>query len=87
VSILRENILMPKTRVPRFPHWCEVVVVVCLAGLPAAFSQTAAQSRIAQAVDSSQMTILQGNIHPMAQAQYDQGRVSPDMQIQAPRLH
>ena len=71
---------MFKDRVPRFPQWC-MVVVFCLAGLPAAFSQTTARNRIAQAVDSGQMTILQGNIHPLARLQYDQGRVSPDMQV------
>src|ERR1017187_2865593 len=47
-----------------------------------AFSQTAVQSRIVQAVNSGQMTILQGNIHPRARIQYDQGTASPDMQIQ-----
>ncbi len=72
---------MFKICVPRFPQWCEVVVALCLAGLPVAFSQTAAQDRIVQAVDSGQITILQGNIHPLARQQFDQGRVSPDTQI------
>ena len=76
---------MPKIRVPRFSIWC-VVAVLCLTGLPLAFSQTAVQNRILQAADNGQMTILQGNIHPMARQQFDQGRVSPDMQIQGVSL-
>ena len=58
-----------------------MVVVLCLAGLPVAFSQTTVPNRVVQAADSGQMTILQGNIHPLARLQFDQGRVSPDMQV------
>ncbi len=76
---------MLKIRVPRLALWC-VVVVLCLTGLPLAFSQSTVQSRIVQAADNGQMTILQGNIHPMARQQFDQGRVSPDMQLQGVSL-
>lgn len=78
-QFMRENSLMLQNCGLCFPKWC-VLVVFCLSGLPMAFSQTV-QNRIVQAVDSGQMTILQGNIHPMARLQFDQGRVSPDMPI------
>jgi pseudomonalisin len=62
------------------------LMVFCLAGLPIGFSEVTQQSRIVQPSDSGQTTILQGNIPAKARLQYDQGSVSPDMQIQGVSL-
>ena len=37
------------------------------------------KDRIVQAVDASQATVLNGNVHPLARPQYDQGRVEASM--------
>jgi subtilase family serine protease len=74
-----------KIRVPRLPKW-SVVVVFCMAGLVTASSQTTIRDRITQPIDSSQIKTLQGNVHPLALPQYDQGRVSPNMKIQGVSL-
>jgi len=37
------------------------------------------KDRIVEAVDKSQATVLNGNVHPMARPQYDQGRVESSM--------
>jgi len=42
-------------------------------------SGQALKDRIMQAVDTSQATALNGNVHPLARAQYDQGRVESSM--------
>ena len=78
---------MLKICAPRFPKWCEVRIVVCLIVCLAfvlvgpVIAQPKPQDRIVRSVDSGQMIILQGNIHPLARAQYDQGSVSPDMPL------
>jgi hypothetical protein len=46
-----------------------------------AVSATAQTSRIAQAVDNRQRTVLAGNLHPKALAANDQGRVAPSLAI------
>lgn len=46
--------------------------VVCVA-------QIQPQDRILQPIDESQMTSLRGNVHPMARAQFDRGRLNPSM--------
>jgi subtilase family serine protease len=55
------------------------VVLACIALLPAgAFAQNA-QTRITQAINESQRTVLTGNTHPMAQARFDRGAVDQSM--------
>lgn len=72
---------MVRIGAPRSTRWC-VAGLVCAALLPAAFSQISAHDRIAQEVSRSQMTVLRGNVHPLAQIEFDRGRVEPDMPMQ-----
>ena len=43
------------------------------------FAQGPLRDRVVQAVDSSQVTAVKGNVHPMARPEFDQGRVDPSM--------
>jgi subtilase family serine protease len=45
------------------------------------------QNRIAQPIVASKVTPLQGTVHPLVQAQYDQGPVSSSMQLQGMTLN
>jgi subtilase family serine protease len=45
----------------------------------ASFAQTPVRDRVVQGVDNSQMTMVKGNIHPLARARYDQGNADPSM--------
>jgi len=47
----------------------------------AAGQQFVQRNRITQPVDNSQRVTLSGHIHPSAQPEYDQGRVSPSLQL------
>ncbi len=42
-------------------------------------AQSQLKDRVVQAVDTSQVTALKGNVHPLARLQFDQGRVEPSM--------
>jgi subtilase family serine protease len=46
-----------------------------------AMAQTAAKNRIVRAIDDSQLTVVQGNLHPMARPEFDQGRANASMPI------
>ena len=50
-------------------------VLLTIAGASPAFAQQAAvnPARVTQVVDDSVRTILKGNIHPLARAEYDKG--------------
>ena len=54
-------------------------VLLSLLFMSESLSGQALKDRIVQAVDRSQTTVLKGNVHPLARAQYDQGRVAPSM--------
>jgi subtilase family serine protease len=63
------------------------IVLTCVfagAGSLIAFGQGSfsAPPRILQAVDESQLVQLTGNTHPMAQAQYDQGRADDNLNLE-----
>jgi subtilase family serine protease len=60
---------------------CAVVVFLFWAVNPVSSGQTGPQDRILQQIDRSQMTALRGSLLPQAKAQYDRGRVSPDMAL------
>jgi uncharacterized protein (TIGR03437 family) len=47
----------------------------------AAGQQLVQRNRITQPVDNSQRVTLSGHIHPSARPEYDQGRVSPSLQL------
>ena len=57
------------------------VGLLLLATLPSRAQQaaTANPARITMAVDDSVLTTLKGNTHPLAQAKFDQGAVSPSL--------
>ena len=62
----------------RLKNLLTFVAVTLFAIIPALSSRLSgqsnvAQSRITQPVDGSQLTVLQGNIHPMARTQFDRG--------------
>ena len=70
---------MFRFRTPLSPKWC-AMVLLCVAA--PAFSQSSVHRRIALAVNGGQMTRLQGNLHPLARAEYDQGRVDADLPME-----
>ncbi len=54
-------------------------VLLSLLFMSESLSGQTLKDRIAQAVDTSQATALNGNVHPLARPQYDQGRVESSM--------
>jgi len=57
-------------------------LLVLVPGLAAAQGSVARPVYAAQ-VDESTVTALRGNLHPLARAQYDQGKVDPSFQARA----
>lgn len=57
--------------------------VACVAFLLAASggSRNGSQDRIRYAIDSSQVAAIRGTAHPLAQSQFDRGRLSPEQQL------
>jgi subtilase family serine protease len=51
--------------------------LTALALLPLPRLQARVQDRITQRIDNGRQAVLRGSVHPLAQAQYDQGRLSP----------
>ena len=76
---------MQRTFLTRLPG-CLAVCALLWTAATFSFAQIQPQDRIVQEIDHSQMTALQGNIHPLARAQYDQGSVSPGMQLEGMSL-
>ncbi len=56
-----------------------VSALLILLFLSESLSGQTPKDRIVQAVDRSQATVLNGNVHPLARAQYDQGKVETSM--------
>ena len=54
-----------------------LVSLLYLAG--SLFGQVPLKDRVIQAIDTSQMTAIGGNVHPLARPEFDQGRVDPSM--------
>ncbi|HVA94803.1 MAG TPA: S53 family peptidase, partial [Candidatus Dormibacteraeota bacterium] len=61
-----------------------LLAAACILILPrmAGAQTVTVRPRIAGQVDESQLTVLRGNMHPLARAQYDQGRVSPSFPLE-----
>ncbi len=57
------------------------VLLLLLPGLAAA-QGSVAKPRIAAQVDESTVTVLRGNLHPLARPQYDQGKVDPSFKLE-----
>ena len=51
--------------------------LTALALLPLPRLQARVQDRITQRIDDGRQAVLRGSVHPLAQPQYDQGRLSP----------
>jgi Pro-kumamolisin, activation domain len=66
--------------VPRFPKYSAIFVCLCVA-ITTAFAQGGLKDRIQQKIDSSQMTVLRGNVSPLLQSAVDQGKVDRAMRI------
>jgi len=71
---------MRKTCMVSFPK-CAAILLLLQAVPVISLAQTAAKNRIAQAIDDSQRTVVQGNLHPMARPEFDQGRADGSMPI------
>ena len=56
-----------------------LVCLLCLTSFSAA--QSGPRDRILHAISDSQLTTLRGNMHPLARPQFDQGEVSPGLQM------
>ena len=56
-----------------------VSALLILLFLSESLSGQTPKDRIVQAVDRSQATVLNGNVHPLARAQYDRGKVEASM--------
>ena len=54
-----------------------VLILLCLS--ETLLAQGPLKDRIVQAVDTSQVTAIKGNVHPMARPEFNQGRVDPSM--------
>lgn len=54
-----------------------LVSLLCLS--ESLFGQVPLKDRVIQAVDTSQMTAIRGNVHPLARPEFDQGRIDPSM--------
>lgn len=55
-----------------------LMILACISAR-ISFAQTPAKDRVLQAADDSQVTVMKGNVHPLARAQYEQGKVDPSM--------
>ena len=60
---------------------CLFACLLTVFGSTVCRAQSSPQSRITQAVDASQMTALQGNVHGLARPQFDRGPVSSAMKM------
>jgi subtilase family serine protease len=52
---------------------------ISLIAVIASAQTTSPQSQISQPIDESKLTVLRGNTHPLARAQFDRGSVSPSL--------
>ena len=72
---------MQRTSVIPVPS-CLVVCLLLSVTAAVSSAQAPPPDRILEAIDPGQTTTLQGNVHPWARAQFDQGRVDPGMEMQ-----
>jgi len=53
------------------------VLLILLCVSQALFAQAPLKDRVVQAIDTSEMRTVKGNVHPLARPEFDQGRVDP----------
>jgi hypothetical protein len=70
---------MMRLRCPRLA--CQLAALLILATLPSIAQAQAPRDRILRAIDNSEITQLRGNIHPLARAEFDRGRVADSMSL------
>jgi subtilase family serine protease len=66
----RSSMLLPSKPLQSFVSLCVLSFVFQVLAVA---QQSAVQPRIVQPIDETQLTLLKGNTHPLARAQYDQG--------------
>ncbi|HUO15494.1 MAG TPA: protease pro-enzyme activation domain-containing protein [Verrucomicrobiae bacterium] len=77
-------------RASRFSNLVISVAILCLLSAPLAFAAAAsdggctpmAVSRLNATIDETALVPLPGNLHPMARAEFDQGKVSDDLRLE-----
>jgi len=68
-----------KANPPNVLYVSVLLTLLCLSGT--LFGQGPLKDRVIQAVDTSQMTAVRGNVHPLARPEFDQGRVDPSVDM------
>ena len=71
---------MRQTCMLSFPKYVAILLLVQAVAV-VSLAQSAAKNRILQAVDDSQLTVVRGNLHPLARPEFDQGRADGNMPI------
>ncbi len=72
---------------PFFPAKLLALSTFCLLASTASFAQVpSAQVRITQPVDDTKLTVLHGNTHPLARAQFDRGAAPYNLPMQRMQL-
>lgn len=62
--------------------WLYFLSVVCVLLSTFSLAQARAKDRIVSAISSSESTMLSGNVHPKARAEFDRGRVADDLPLE-----
>jgi len=62
-----------------FSTVCFAIVIACLLVIASPLLAQQAPALITQPIDNSVRTVLTGNVHPLARAQYDQGEAPSDL--------
>jgi Pro-kumamolisin, activation domain/Subtilase family len=60
------------------PEFLTILVLAALSAQPS-FAQGPPKDRIVQAIDNNTRTVIRGNVHPLARAEYDRGTVATTM--------
>ena len=63
----------------------ELVSLLIVVGT-VSFAQTKSTSRISQAIDNGRLSLLKGNVSPMARPEFDRGKVDPNLKMEGMKL-
>lgn len=75
--------MLPSPFAQRHLGFAVFVIIVCLSlSSQLVRAQSNAQSRITQAIDENKLTLLQGNTHPLARAEFDHGAAPANLPMQ-----
>src|SRR6476660_5696174 len=56
-------------------HKCALALILVFTTMRTLFAPPVLAKQLIQAIDNGRMLAIEGNVHPLAQAQYDQGKV------------